>query len=83
MKYRLALFDEHDRLQKDAPFLDQHLADMMESRLSLLFKSVDGAYTKEARPSAVREAESRHDFDAMFNNFYVDEVQQVTSPEVL
>ncbi len=63
--------------------LDEGLAKIMESILSLLLKSVAGAYTKEARPIAALEAESRHDFDALFCNFFVNDAQQVTSPEVL
>ncbi len=77
------LFNEHNELQKNAPVLSEHFAEIMESRLSLLFKSVDGARNKQTRPNAVREAESRHDFDALFNNFFVSEVEQVTSSEVL
>lgn len=63
--------------------LDEDLAKIMESRLSLLLKTAAGAYTKEARPISALEAESRHEFDALFCNFFVDDVRQVTSPDVL
>lgn len=63
--------------------LDEHLAKITNSRLSLLLKSSAGAYTKEARSFSTLEAESRHDFDALFCNFYVNDAHQVTSPDVL
>ena len=83
--YRKALFNEYKAKysKKEIGYLSDHHAAIMASRLSLLLKSVDGAYTKEARLTLTREAESRHDFDALFTNFFVDNVEQVTSPDVL
>ncbi|KAF7790836.1 hypothetical protein EIP86_001793 [Pleurotus ostreatoroseus] len=82
--YRRRLYNEYKARYSEArvEYLTDDQANIMASRLSLLLKSVDGAYTKEARLPLSREAESRHDFDALFANFFVDDVKQVTSPDV-
>ncbi|KAJ3556116.1 hypothetical protein NM688_g2200 [Phlebia brevispora] len=85
-KYRDVMFTAYT-VWKGSPsyeprFMDTKHANVVNSRLSLLFKSVDGAYTREARPFANFEAESRHDWDALMFNFYIDGSVNATSPDV-
>ncbi|KAJ3554603.1 hypothetical protein NM688_g3020 [Phlebia brevispora] len=85
-KYRDVMFTAYT-VWKGSPsyeprFMDTKHANVVNSRLSLLFKSVDGAYTREARPFANFEAESRHDWDALMFNFYIDGSANATSADV-
>ncbi|KAJ3554947.1 hypothetical protein NM688_g2843 [Phlebia brevispora] len=87
MRYRKELFSAYDALKTktnyEAAFLDTEHANLLQSRLSLLFNSVDGAYTREARKFNKLEAECRHDWDALLSNFYVgDGSNRATSEDV-
>lgn len=65
------------------PELEAPLASIVDSRLSFLLKCVDSAYTKASRKKHALEIECRHDFDALFMNFFVDDPNTPTSSEVL
>ncbi|KAJ3556120.1 hypothetical protein NM688_g2199 [Phlebia brevispora] len=87
MRYRTELFSTYNALKKnanyDAVFMKTEHANRLQSRLSLLFNSVDGAYNREAKIFNKLEAECCHDWDALLLNFYVDdESRRATSPDV-
>ena len=86
--HRVQLFDGYTKLLQESPLkppleLETHIVPLLESRLSLLLNSAAGAHTKAARPNRALEAECRHDFDALFTNFFVAGVDKPTSSEVL
>ena len=65
---------------------DEGFQEFIEDRLTPLLLSVDGAFTKEARRviASVLEAESRHDWDALFYHFYLGSLYDpATSIQVL
>ncbi|KAF7790824.1 hypothetical protein EIP86_001781 [Pleurotus ostreatoroseus] len=84
---RAQLFDEyqaklHEPSAELIPELEAPLASILATRLSLLLKNADSAYTKAARQSHALEIECRHDFDSLFMEFFVDDPNRPTSPEV-
>ncbi|KAJ3554602.1 hypothetical protein NM688_g3021 [Phlebia brevispora] len=86
MSYREKLFSAYGELQQyepNPPFMETKQANLLQARLTLVFNSVDGAYTRGAREFNPLEAESRHDWDALLFNFYVDgDSRNATSPHV-
>lgn len=64
--------------------LKTEYARILRERLSALFYSVDGAYTRGAAARAKPlEAENRHDWDAVFSHFYASVEDGATSKNVL
>ena len=63
--------------------MDQKDAEMLGNRMQMLLKSSDGGYTRDAGPICPREAESRHDWDALLYTFYTRKPKVLTSETVL
>ncbi|KAL4246725.1 hypothetical protein ABKN59_008445 [Abortiporus biennis] len=74
--------EEYPNLGKVPDPLDATLTKIIGGRLSLLMKSTEGSYVTEARPIQPKEAECRHNFDALFSNFFVESAMEGSSPEV-